>query len=268
MRGERPRERGDGVGAARTVGEVAALSGVSIRTLHHYDEIGLLHPSDRSSAGYRRYAEADLDRLARILAYRELDFTLGQIRDLLDDPNVEPVEHLRRQHALLSTQLARLQRIVTALEKAMEAREMGINLDPHEMVEVFGEHDPTEHAEEAAARWGETDAYRESARRTSSHTKDDWLQIKQEATAVDVGYVDALRAGEPADGPVARAAAEAHRRHIDTWFYPCSAQMHCGLGEMYVADPRFTERYESLAPGLAQYVHDAIFANAAPPPSR
>lgn len=263
MRGNRPRGRRDGAGGARTVGEVAALSGISVRTLHHYDEIGLLHPSDRSSAGYRRYTEVDLDRLARILAYRELGFTLEQIRDLLDDPTVEPVEHLRRQHALMSAQLARMQRIVLALTKAMEAREMGIKLDPHEMVGVFGEHDPTEHAAEAEARWGETDAYRESTRRTSSFTKAGWLRIKEEAAGIDAAYVDALRSGEPANERVGRAAAEAHRMHIDTWFYPCGRQVHCGLAEMYLADPRFTARYERLAPGLAQYVHDAILANAA-----
>src|ERR687892_805577 len=113
-----------------SVGELADLSGVTVRTLHHYDEIGLLTPSDRSDAGYRRYADADLDRLQRILFYRELGFGLDQIRDVMSDGNADAVAHLRRQHAMLLDRIGRLQRMATAVERAMEARTMGINLTP------------------------------------------------------------------------------------------------------------------------------------------
>src|ERR1043165_1599062 len=103
-----------------TVGEVAALAGVTVRTLHHYDRIGLLPPSDRTAAGYRSYTEADLLRLQRILAYRELGFGLDDIAALLDDPASDPLEHLRRQHGLVLERMERLQQVAAVLEKTME----------------------------------------------------------------------------------------------------------------------------------------------------
>jgi MerR family transcriptional regulator, thiopeptide resistance regulator len=132
------------------------------------------------------------------------------------------------------------------------------------MLEVFGDHDPTEHADEVRERWGETDAYRQSRQRTSSYGKDDWLRIKAEQEAIEARLAAAMAAGLPADGPEAMDAAEAHRRQIGN-FYACSSEMHVGLAEMYLADPRFTAHYEQRASGLAQYVHDAIRANSARP---
>src|SRR5579884_747913 len=121
-----------------SVGEVARLSRVTVRTLHHYDEIGLLRPGGRTPAGYRRYSDADLDRLQQILFYRELGFALPEIATLLDDPDASPTEQLRRQRALLGERIARLQEMAAAVEKALEAREMGINLTPEEKFELFG----------------------------------------------------------------------------------------------------------------------------------
>lgn len=112
-----------------SVGQVAALAGVTVRTLHHYDEIGLL-PSGRSHAGHREYEDADLDRLQQILFYRELGFPLEEVAALLDDPDADPAEHLRRQHELLTGRIDRLQRMAAAVEHAMEARKMGIKLTP------------------------------------------------------------------------------------------------------------------------------------------
>ena len=109
----------------------------------------------------------------------------------------------------------------------------------------------------------DTDAYRESARRTKGYTKADWQAIKAEGQAAVDAVVGAMRAGKPADSPEAMDAAEMHRAQIDRWFYPVSSEMHVGLAEMYLADPRFTETYEKIAPGLARYLHDAIKANAA-----
>jgi DNA-binding transcriptional MerR regulator len=245
-----------------SVGEVARMARVTVRTLHHYDEIGLLSPSGRSAGGYRLYDYADLERLQRIRSYRELGFGLDEIAKILDDPGVDPVEHLRRQHEQLTERLDRLRAMVEAVERTMEAHRMGIRLDPEEMFEVFGDFDPTEHAEEAEQRWGDTDAYRESQRRAASYSKADWLQIKAEGEAVDQQLADAMRRGLPADGAEAMAAAEAHRAQITRWFYDCGYDVHRGLAQMYLADPRFTARYENIAPGLARYVHDAILANA------
>ena len=245
-----------------TVGAVARLAGVTVRTLHHYDEIGLLKPSDRSDAGYRRYSEADLERLQRILFYRELGFGLDQVKDAMTDGSADASAHLRRQHALLQDRIGRLQRMVSAVEKALEARTMGINLTPEERFEVFGDFDPDQHAAEVEERWGDTDAYRESARRTKGYRKADWQAIKAEGQAAVDQLVAAMQAGKPADSPEAMEGAEAHRAQIDRWFYPCSYEMQVGLAEMYLADPRFTATYEKIAPGLARYVHDAIKANA------
>lgn len=248
-----------------TVGAVARLAGITVRTLHHYDEIGLLRPSGRSDAGYRRYAEADLDRLQRILFYRELGFGLDQIKQAMTDGEADASAHLRQQHAMLLDRIGRLQRMASAVEKAMEARTMGINLTPEERFEVFGDHDPDQYAAEVEERWRDTDAYRESARRTKGYTKADWQRIKAEGQAAVDAVVAAMAAGEPATSEAAMAAAELHRLQIDRSFYPCSYEMHVGLAEMYLADPRFTEHYEQIAPGLAQYLHDAIKANAARP---
>jgi DNA-binding transcriptional MerR regulator len=246
-----------------TVGEVARLSGVTVRTLHHYDEIGLLSASARTDAGYRRYGDTDLDRLQQILFYRELGFGLDEIRTVLEDGGTNRIGHLRRQHAMLRDRIGRLERMSAAVEKAMEAHSMGINLTPEERLEVFGDHDPDEYAAEVEERWGKTDAYRESARRTSRYTKADWERIKAQGQAAIEQVVSAMQAGKPADSGEAMAGAEAHRKQIDDAFYDCSYEMHVGLAEMYIADPRFTATYEKIAPGLAQYLHDAIKANAA-----
>lgn len=243
-----------------SAGDLARLSGVTVRTLHHYDRLGLLVPRGRSSAGYRQYSAADADRLGRILAYRACGLALADIASVIDDD--EPIGHLRRQLALLDVRRAQLDRQRDTLRRALEARQMGINLDPDEMLAVFGEHDPTPYAQEAEERWGDTDAFRESRRRTSGYTKDDWLTMRDEADAIETELAACRAAAEPAEGARAKAAAERHRAHIDAWFYPCSHEMQVGLAEMYVQDPRFRAHYDDIEAGLADYVHDAIVANA------
>jgi DNA-binding transcriptional MerR regulator len=252
--------------ASLPVGEVAHLAGITVRTLHHYDRIGLLRPSLRTHAGYRRYTDADLDRLQQVLFYRELGFPLDRIRSVMTDGAASastPVDHLRQQHAMLLDRIKRLERMASAVEKAMEARQMGINLTPQERLEVFGDFDPDEHAEEVEERWGQTDAYRESQRRTARYSKEDWTRIRDAQGAVTLRAADLLRSGAAADSVEAMDVAEAHRQQISQWFYDCGYEMHIGLAEMYVTDPRFTATYEKVAPGLAQFLHDAILANAA-----
>jgi len=245
-----------------SVSQIARLAGVSVRTLHHYDQIGLLSPAQRSGAGYRQYGDEDLRRLQQVLFYRELGFALSDITDLVSDPAAEPVEHLRRQHALLATRLERTRQLILAVERAMEAEKLGISLTPEERLEVFGDHDPEQYADEVTSRWGETDAYRQSRQRAKSYRKEDWLTIKAEAEQIRAAFAAAHAAGEPPDSAVATGVAEQHRQHISRWFYDCPPEMHRGLGEMYVADERFAANYESVAPGLAAFVRDAIAANA------
>ncbi|MFE9682621.1 MerR family transcriptional regulator [Streptomyces sp. NPDC006285] len=248
---------------SHSVGQVAGFAGVTVRTLHHYDEIGLLVPGGRSHAGHRRYSDADLDRLQQILFYRELGFPLDEVAALLDDPDTDPRAHLRRQHELLSDRIEKLRKMAAAVEHAMEARTMGIGLTPEEKFEVFGDRDPEEHAEEAERRWGGTEAYAESRRRTARYGKDDWQRMQAEVASWGERYAALVASGERATGERAMDLAEEHRLQIDEWFYECPYDMHRCLGEMYVADERFTAYYDAMGPGLAAHLRDAITANAA-----
>jgi DNA-binding transcriptional MerR regulator len=246
-----------------TVGQVSHLAGVTVRTLHHYDQIGLLTPSGRSDSGYRRYDDSDLGRLQQIRLYRELGFSLEEIATILDDPGADAALHLRRQHELLIGRIARLRMMVGAVERELEAQQTGMSLTPEERFEVWGDFNPDDHAEEAEQRWGGTEPYRESQRRAARHTKDDWLAVKAEAGDIYRRLIEAMRSGERAQDETAMDLAEEHRRHLTRWFYDCGYDIHKGLGEMYAGDPRFTATYEKMAEGLATYVRDAIQANAA-----
>ena len=245
------------------VGRVAALSGVTIRTLHHYDEIGLLSPGGRGEAGYRVYEGTDLERLQRILFYRELGFTLKEISTIIDDPSTDSMGHLRRQRGLLVARIERLSAMVDAIDFEMEANTMDIKLTPEERLEVFGDFRPEDHAEEAEKRWGGDEAHRESNRRVSRYTKKDWLRLKAEAEEVQNRLAAAFEAGLAPDSEEAMAAAEAHRQHISRWFYECTYEVHRGLTDMYVSDERFRSNYDTQTPGLAAYIQGAAHANAA-----
>ncbi|MFE9607783.1 MerR family transcriptional regulator [Streptomyces sp. NPDC006012] len=245
-----------------SVGQVAGFTGVTVRTLHHYDEIGLLVPGGRSQAGHRRYSDTDLDRLQQILFYRELGFPLDGVAALLDDPDADPRAHLRRQHELLTARIEKLQQMAAAVENAMEARRMGINLTPQERFEVFGDNDPEQYAEETEARWGNTEAYAESQRRAARYTKEDWKRMQAESDDWSERYVALVDAGADPVGEPAMDLAEEHRGHISAWFYECPYAMHRCLGEMYVADERFKAFYDSMRPGMAEHLSAAIDANA------
>ncbi len=245
-----------------TVGRVARLSGTTVRTLHHYEDIGLLVPSGRSAAGYRLYAEPGIDRLARILYYRELGFPLDSIARLLDEPGTDPVSHLQRQRALLQERIDRLDAMLAAIDRETEALMKGYNLTAEEKLEVFGDFDPDQYDDEARERWGETDAWRQSRQRTSAYTKDDWQRIKAEAAGINDRFVSLMHSGAPATSIQAMDLAEEHRQHLSRWFYDCGYDIHRGLAGMYVNDPRFTASIDAAANGLAAYIRDAILANA------
>jgi DNA-binding transcriptional MerR regulator len=244
-----------------TVGQVAEQLAVTVRTLHHYDEIGLLRPSDRTPAGYRLYTDEDVVRLQHIVVYRRLGFALEEIGLLLGQPeSVE--EHLRRQRAAVNARLDEMRDLVAAIDRALEKETSGMKLTRQEQKELFGDGYSDEYAAEAEQRWGDSDAWKQSRRRTSGYSKEDWTEIKAETESVGRAFVQAKRAGLPATSPAAMDAAEAHRRHIHSRFYDVSYEFHRSLADMYVADPRFTKTYDDQEPGLAQYVRDAIHANA------
>lgn len=244
-----------------TVGQVAETFGVTVRTLHHYDAVGLVVPSGRTPAGYRLYTDADLARLSTVVTYRRLDLPLDEVRALLDGEG-SAEEHLRRQRAVVVTRLDELAELVTAIDRALEREMNDQPATTEDLKDLFGDGFGEEYAAEAEQRWGETDAWKQSRRRTDAYTKADWAEVKAEADAVDAAFVAALTSGEPATSAAAMDAAEAHRRHIADRFYDLDHAFHRNLADMYVSDPRFTRTYEDRAPGLARFVHDAIHANA------
>jgi MerR family transcriptional regulator, thiopeptide resistance regulator len=255
--------KANGLGlAVLTVGQVADQFDVTVRTLHHYDGIGLLVPSERTSAGYRLYNGRDITRLQHLVVYRRLGFALAEIALLLDDPTADLSEHLRRQRAAVVSRLDEMSELVTAIDLALEKEMAGNKLTRQEQKELFGEGFSDEYAEEAEQRWGESESWKQSQRRTAKYSKKDWAQMKAEMEAAGTGYVTAMDAGLPATSEEAMDAAELSRLRIEKWFYDITPEFHRNLGDMYIADPRFTKTYEDIKPGMAQYVRDAIHANA------
>jgi MerR family transcriptional regulator, thiopeptide resistance regulator len=241
-----------------TVGAVAELAGVSVRTLHHYDEIGLLEPSERSASGYRLYSPADLRRLQRILFYRELDFDLAVIADILGDP---AAAHLVDQRRMLVERIDRHQAMVDVLDKELAARELGLTLTPEERLEVFGSTRLEDNADRVVERWGGTDAFRQSRDRTARYTREDWLALQAEQADIHQRIANAMSAGTPATAPEVMDLAEEHRRHLHRWFHDCDHDTHRELARAYRNNERVGRNYDEMVPGLSRYMHDAIMAN-------
>jgi DNA-binding transcriptional MerR regulator len=232
-----------------------------VRTLHHYDHIGLVVPSVRTPAGYRGYTDADIGRLHLVLVYRSVGMPLEEIRALLDDSRADVLEHLRRQHALLLEQADRLQHTIKAVEELMNAHRKGIQLTAEEQVEIFGTTAfGEEYGAEADERWGGTDAWKQSQQRVSKLTKQDWIAIKAEGDALLADLAQAKRDGVTPRSAEANELAARHRASIER-FYDCGEEMHLNLVEMYLADERFTRYYDDVEPGLAQFVHDIVVAS-------
>ncbi|GAS94114.1 MerR family transcriptional regulator [Mycolicibacterium canariasense] len=244
-----------------TVGDVAQRFGITVRTLHHYDEIGLLTPSRRTAAGYRVYTPADLTRLSQIIVYRRLELPLDEIANLLNEGDA--VSHLIRQRERVMARLDEMKELVEAIDQALEKAMTNTPMTDDDMRELFGE-GFDDYQAEAEQKWGETEEWKESQRRKQRYGKQDWVRIKTEGEAVEKALADAFRAGLPADSVEAMDAAEQHRLHVNHWFYDCPPAFHRKLGDMYVCDPRYVARYDEsfgLA-GLAAYCRAVIHANA------
>jgi DNA-binding transcriptional MerR regulator len=244
-----------------TVGELSKLTGVTVRALHHYDEIGLVRPSARTAAGYRLYDDDDVLRLQQVLLFRELGLPLPEIAAVLDDPEYRRDDVLRRHREVLVAKRTRLDAMVAALDAALAQQQKGLAMKPEDVKSLFDGFDPAQYEAEVEERWGNTDAYKESQKRVKRYGKAEWDAIKAEGDAIYRKLADLMAAGTPARDPAVQAAAEEHREHISKWFYPCSKEIHRGLGEMYVADPRFTANLDRYAPGFAQFLRDAFAAS-------
>lgn len=250
-----------------TVGRVADLVGVSVRTLHHWDAIGLVHPSGRSWSGYRLYDAEDVARIHRVLVYRELGLALAQIGAILDDPSVDPREHLLRQRSLLEERIRRLERTAHAVDEMIERTDMTDQnqstapLTPEEQARIFGTDWDPAYQDEARERWGGTDAWEQSAARTRTWDATQWQEVKDELDTLEATLAEAFGRGVAPGSEEANALAERHRASVGR-HYDCTRSMQVVLARMYTEDPRFTAHYDEGAEGLAVWVRAAIEENA------
>ena len=244
-----------------TVGAVAALVGVSVRTLHHWDRIGLVSASGRTCSGYRVYDDDDIARIHRVLVYRELGFPLAEIGGLLDDPGVDEHAHLTRQRELLVQRISHLQEMVSAVDRLKEANAVNAPLTPQDRAEIFGTDWDEGWQDEAEERWGGSPQWEQSQQRAGAMSKEQWREVKSGTDALNADLAAAARAGVAPDSPEAAALAERHRASISQ-FYDCTHSMQVLLARMYRQDERFTQTYESLEPGLTGWLEAAVEANA------
>lgn len=243
---------------ALTVQAVADLSGVTVRALHHYDEIGLLRPK-RGNGGYRQYSEADVLRLQQILVYRALGLPLQRIKSLMDDPGFDAEAALEEQRAQLEARAAETSRMLESVDRALAKLRRGAALD---LADLFDGFDPAAYEEEAEQRWGDTAAYAESKRRTSEYTKEDWGRIKAESDAILERVAAAIEARTAPASDAGKALAEAYRLHVDRYYYPCSRAMYQEVASLYTADPRFQKNLDKFGQGVADFLSRAAVANA------
>jgi MerR family transcriptional regulator, thiopeptide resistance regulator len=249
---------------AWTVGETARLARVSVRTLHHYDQLGILSPSARTDAGYRLYDADDIERLHRILVFRELGFSLDDVGRILSDPGFDPTEALRAQRSLLAQKAERTNEMIEAIDAALAAAQGGTPMTDQERSEMFGElfdgFDPADYEDEVQERWCDTDAYRQSAARTARYTKADWQKIKEEGDANTAEFIRLMDEGVASDSPAALAAAAEKHAQLERWFYDAPLPMFANLADMWVNDPRFKKSIDKPRAGLAEYERDAVKA--------
>lgn len=236
-----------------TIGALSRLSGVSIRALHHYDQIGLLHPSKTAASGYRYYEDAAIERLWQILFYRELGFPLREIAEILSSPEFDRDRALQEHRALLEQKRERIDRLISLVSNALKG-ERTMEFTPFDTSEIDALRE--QYAEEAKARWGSTEAYRESAWRTAQYSSEDFARIQEQSASV-FGEFAALVGTNPAD---ARAQALVGRWQalISESYYFCTNEILESLGQMYVADERFMKNLDQFGDGTAQFMADAI----------
>ncbi|MFE5342855.1 MerR family transcriptional regulator [Isoptericola sp. NPDC056578] len=243
-----------------TVGAAARAAGVTVRTLHHWDAVGLVRPSARTAAGYRLYTASDLTRAHRVVLYRELGVPLDEIGALLDSPQGADAS-LRRQRDLVRERLCRLERAADALGRLVEARERGVLLSPEEQVALFGADWQPSWAAGARARWGDTDQWAQFAERSAERTPEEWREVAAEADAVLDDLADAFGRGVAPGSAEADALAERHRASLGAYF-DVTPSMHVVIGRMYAADPDFTAQHDRRRPGLTAWLRAVIDAGA------
>ncbi|MFG3529715.1 MerR family transcriptional regulator [Streptomyces sp. NPDC047917] len=243
------------------VGQVSARLGVTVRALHHWDEIGLARPSMRTPAGYRLYTAGDLDRLHRIVVYRELGLGLDRIRAVLDDASADVPGALRVQRAQVEERIDRLRQLGAGLARMIEAHERGLLLSAEEQAAVFGPQWDPEGPALARQRWGDTEQWRQYAERSASRGPEEWQAVADAVAALDRALADAMDAGVTPGSPEANRLVERHREVFASYF-PLTRQMQVCLGRMYEADPAFAAHYDGIRTGLATWFRHIVDADA------
>lgn len=234
--------------------EFAKLTGVSVRTLHYYDEIGLLKPAfvDEQN-GYRFYDENSLERMQEILFYRELDFELKSILRILSSPDYDKRKALSEQRKLLILKKERLERIIDALDEAQKGKIAMAAFDNSDYEAARKQYET-----EAKQRFGETDAYKEHAEKTANYTADKWQQVNGGLNTVLDKFAECMKSGHTVGSEVAQALVIELQAYITENYYTCTNEILAGLGQMYVADERFKNNIDKHALGTAEFISKAI----------
>lgn len=245
-----------------TVQQLADLAGVSVRTLHYYDEVGLLNPARIQSNGYRHYEEAELLRLQQILFFRELDFSLEEIKRILSSPRFDMKAALRDQKKLIQLKRNRLDGLIKTIDKTIKKINKKINMQDEELYGNFSKEEMDKYAEEAKQKWGHTEAFKQSQERVKKMGKAGLAKIIKEAGELTQEIATAMAKG---DDPKSEAVQKLIARHYNGLraFYEPNLKMYRSMAKMYVDDPRFKANYENVAKGLAEFMKDGMieFAN-------
>ncbi len=234
--------------------EFAKLAEVSVRTLHYYDEIGLLKPAfvDEQN-GYRFYDESSLERMQEILFYRELDFELKSIAGILSSPDYDKQKALAEQRKLLILKKERLERIIAALDSAEKGKITMSAFDNSDYETARNKYEA-----EAKRRWGETAAYKEHAEKTANYTKNKWQDVNDGLMTVLAKFAVCMKDGHTANSDEAQALVKELQNYITENYYTCTNEILVGLGQMYVADERFKNNIDKHAPGTAAFIGESI----------
>ena len=239
-----------------TVRDLAKLSGVSVRTLHHYDEIGLLAPETRSDSGYRLYGQRELLRLQQILFYRELEVPLKEIARIMDDPNFDEREALHGHRNTLQNRQVRLGGLIATIDRTLlklEGKEM---VTDKELYEGFTDEQIKRYEKEVSENY-DPGLVAESKKRTKKMSKDQWAAVKKEGESINKELAQALGSGLSPDATEVQALVLRHHRWIEN-FYSASKEVYLGLGQLYVTNSEFRDHYEKYGTGLADYLNTAI----------
>ncbi|MFE7017794.1 MerR family transcriptional regulator [Microbacterium sp. NPDC057650] len=247
--------------AEQTVGELARELGITVRTLHHWDEIGLASPSGRSAAGYRLYTGADADRVRRVVAYREIGLGLDAIRAVLDDATTEITATLREQRAQLAERVEELLRLDDRLAAMAAAHERGIPLSADEQREIIGEDWDPDAARIAQAQWGGTVQWAQFAERAATRTRAEWQELSAAMSRLQLDLGDALARGVQPGSDEADALVDRHRETFSN-FFPLTREMQVCLGRMFEQDAGFAAHYDGFGEGLSRWFRQIIDASA------